>query len=131
MLRGELTAFFIGLARDAHVFQEIGEFIQRQRLRAVDPAVRAIATSGSYARFVEIDGRRYSHILDPRTGWPVPDAPRSVTVAADSCTQAGMLSTLAMLKGAQAEKFLRGEGAQFWCNRGAENNAKSEPDTHQ
>jgi thiamine biosynthesis lipoprotein len=77
----------------------------------------ALATSGDARRFVIRDGVRYSHILDPRTGWPVPDAPRSVTVAADTCTQAGMLSTLAMLEGAGAEAFLDREQVSYWCRR--------------
>jgi len=74
----------------------------------------ALATSGDTHRFVMHDGRRYSHILDPRTGWPVKDAPRCVTVAADTCTQAGMFTTLAMLQGAEAANFLRTEGLRCW-----------------
>lgn len=66
----------------------------------------ALATSGDARRFLLHDGVRYSHILDARTGWPVPDAPRSVTVAADDCITAGLYATLASLQGAQAEKFL-------------------------
>ena len=54
---------------------------------------------------------------DPLTGWPVEHAPRSVTVAADTCTQAGMLATLAMLRGADAEAFLEDQGVEFWCLR--------------
>jgi len=77
----------------------------------------ALATSGDARRFLLKDGIRYSHILDPKTGWPVPDAPRSVTVAADTCTQAGMLSTFAMLEGAAAEIFLDAQGVRYWCNR--------------
>ena len=73
-----------------------------------------LATSGDSRRFVLKDGKRYSHILDARTGWPVEDAPRSVTVVADSCTQAGSLATLAMLQGSNAEAFLQASGAQFW-----------------
>jgi thiamine biosynthesis lipoprotein len=57
---------------------------------------------------------RYGHILDPRTGWPVRGAPRSVTVAAATCTEAGLLSTLAMLQGPQAEAFLLREGVSHW-----------------
>lgn len=86
--------------------------------RLLSLRVGGLATSGDARRFLLRDGVRYGHILDPRTGWPVPDAPRSVTVAADSCTQAGMMSTLAMLKGAQAETFLQAQGVQYWCNRG-------------
>ena len=77
----------------------------------------ALATSGDSRRFLLKDGVRYSHILDPRSGWPVESAPRSVTVAADTCTQAGMLSTLAMLEGQDAEAFLDGEGVRYWCRR--------------
>lgn len=86
--------------------------------RRVRLKVGALATSGDARRFLQRDGVRYSHILDPTTGWPVPDAPRSITVAADTCTQAGMLSTLAMLKGAEAETFLDAQGVRFWCERG-------------
>jgi thiamine biosynthesis lipoprotein len=77
----------------------------------------ALATSGDARRFVLTDGRRYGHIIDPRNGWPVDGAPRSVTVAADTCTQAGMLSTLAMLQGRNAEAFLDAEGLNYWCRR--------------
>ena len=80
--------------------------------------VGALATSGDARRYLRRDGRRYSHILDPRTGWPVVNAPRSVTVAADTCTQAGMLSTLAILEGSGAEVFLDAQGVLYWCNRG-------------
>ncbi|MDH3613435.1 MAG: FAD:protein FMN transferase [Gammaproteobacteria bacterium] len=80
--------------------------------------VGALATSGDARRFLIRDGVRYSHILDPKTGWPVPDAPRSITVAADTCTQAGMFSTLAMLEGARAEAFLDVQEVRYWCYRG-------------
>jgi thiamine biosynthesis lipoprotein len=74
----------------------------------------AIASSGDAKRFLLREGKRYSHILDPRTGWPVENPPRSVTVAARTCVQAGTLSTLAMLLGTQAEAFLKAEQAEAW-----------------
>ena len=58
----------------------------------VDLTAGALSTSGDTYRYVESQGRRLSHILDPRTGWPVSGAPRSVTVAAPTCTNAGMLT---------------------------------------
>jgi len=76
-----------------------------------------LATSGNARRFLLKDGVRYGHILDPRTGWPVSDAPRSVTVAAACCVEAGMMATLAMLRGARSEKFLKREGVRAWCIR--------------
>lgn len=80
--------------------------------------IGALATSGDARRFLVKEGVRYSHILDPMTGWPVQDAPRSITVAADTCTQAGMLSTLAMLQGKGAETFLEAQDVSYWCDRG-------------
>lgn len=76
-----------------------------------------LATSGDARRFLLRDGMRYGHILDPTTGWPVADAPRSVTVAADTCTQAGMLATLAILRGSGTESFLAEEGIRHWVFR--------------
>lgn len=85
--------------------------------RIIDLKIGALATSGDARRFLLKDGVRYSHILDPTTGWPVPDAPRSITIAANTCVQAGMISTLGMLKGAQAENFLSAQEVVFWCRR--------------
>lgn len=77
----------------------------------------ALTTSGDARRYLLKQGRRYGHILDPRTGWPVPGSPRSVTVAAASCTEAGLLSTLAMLQGERAEAFLAAQGTLHWVLR--------------
>ena len=85
--------------------------------KLIDLRQGALATSGDARRFLIRDGVRYSHILDPRSGWPVPDAPASITVAADTCTQAGMMSTLAMLRGAEAEDFLAAQELLYWCRR--------------
>jgi thiamine biosynthesis lipoprotein len=67
-------------------------------IATVPLAAGALATSGSYERYIDADGRRYSHLLDPRTGWPVQGL-SSVTVAAPYCMVAGSLATIAMLKG--------------------------------
>lgn len=75
-------------------------------------ALGALATSGDARRFILVKGQRYGHILDPRTGWPVRDAPRSVTVQAPTCLEAGMLATFGMLKGRDAEPFLQSHEVQ-------------------
>jgi FAD:protein FMN transferase len=65
----------------------------------------AVATSGDYERYVDIDGRRYCHIIDARTGEPV-TAWRSVTVVAPLAIVAGSYATIAMLMQRDAPTFL-------------------------
>lgn len=77
----------------------------------------ALATSGDTRRFIEKDGQRFGHIIDPRTGYPVVKAPRSVTVLAPNCVTAGMLATMAMLEGEKAETFLSEQEVEFKCFR--------------
>ena len=60
---------------------------------------QAVATSGDYFRSFTRNGKRYGHIIDPRTGYPVNNTCRAVTVIAPSCTVAGVLSTTAFVLG--------------------------------
>ncbi len=57
----------------------------------------ALATSGGYERFMEIEGRRYSHLIDPRTGWPI-DGLLSVSVVAAQAVVAGSIASVALLQ---------------------------------
>jgi FAD:protein FMN transferase len=60
---------------------------------------KAVATSGDYLRHFMHQGRRYGHILDPRTGYPVNNTILSVSVIAPHCTVAGILSTSVFVLG--------------------------------
>lgn len=60
---------------------------------------RGVASSGDYLRCFVVDGKRYGHIIDPRTGWPVSNGCTQATVVASSCLQAGILSTTAFVLG--------------------------------
>lgn len=91
---------------------QVGIEIPGRPQRPVVPLARgAIASSGDAHRFLLKDGIRYPHVLDPRTGRAVTGGPRTVTVRAATCTEAGVLSTLALLHGAGAEDYLRACGA--------------------
>jgi len=61
----------------------------------------AVATSGDYHNYFEVDGVRYSHTLNPHTGWPVPRSLVSVTVVSDSSARADALATALSVVGAQ------------------------------
>lgn len=74
----------------------------------------AIATSGDAQRFLLKKGKRYSHILNVKTGWPVENPPKSITVAAPKCIQAGLLSTLALLQGEAAGDYLKAHDIKYW-----------------
>lgn len=78
-------------------------------IASIDIAEGALTTSGDYERYFELDGRRYCHILNPRTGMPVTHW-RSVSVLAPLAIAAGSACTIAMLKGEQAPAFLGGSG---------------------
>ena len=68
-----------------------------------------VASSGDYIRNFKIGGRRFGHIIDPRTGWPVANGCTQATVIADSCLQAGVLSTTAFVLGqTEGIKFIQG-----------------------
>ncbi len=60
---------------------------------------RGVASSGDYIRGFTLEGRRYGHIIDPRTGWPVAHGCLQATVIAGTCLQAGVLSTTAFVLG--------------------------------
>lgn len=68
---------------------------------------RSVVTSGSYERFVEIDGKRYQHIVDPLTGRPSDSDVVSATVVAESSLAADMLATTALLAGTAGLEALR------------------------
>jgi thiamine biosynthesis lipoprotein len=63
---------------------------------------QALATSGDYRQFFMQDGKRYSHIIDPKTGFPVAHSVVSVSILADNCTLADGLSTAIMVMGAES-----------------------------
>ena len=77
----------------------------------------ALATSGDSKRFLMYKGKRYGHILNAKTGWPVENTPHSITVVAPQCIQAGILATMALLQGELAEDFLQDQDIKFWARR--------------
>ena len=86
-----------------------------QALATIPLAAGAIASSGDYERYFEVDGLRYSHLLNPQTGWPVRGL-SAVSVVAPQCLIAGTASTIAMLKGAEAgPRWLDELGLRHLC----------------
>ncbi len=92
--------------------------LPRDPLRAcanIELVQGGLATSGDYERVLVIAGKRYSHIVDPRGGWPV-ESFASVSVIADSCLVAGAASTLAMLLGVrEGTAYLQGLALPHLC----------------
>lgn len=80
----------------------------------VSLAQGGLASSGDSQRFIDVDGQRYSHILNPKTGYPITGGPAQVTVYAQNCVQAGVLATIALLQGEFAEGFLKAQDCRYW-----------------
>jgi len=67
---------------------------------------KAMATSGNYRKFYEEDGIRYSHTIDPKTGYPVQHSLLSVSILADDCATADAYATAFMVLGLENSKTL-------------------------
>lgn len=75
-----------------------------------------MASSGDYERCIRIGDRRFSHIVNPKTGWPVQHL-ASVSVVGDFCLIAGSASTIAMLKEQDGPEWLQQLGlAHAWMD---------------
>lgn len=72
---------------------------QRMVQRILSVTDQSVATSGDYRNFYEIDGKRFSHTIDPRTGRPIKHKLASVTVFRKSCMEADALATALMVLG--------------------------------
>ena len=82
-------------------------------IASIDIYSGGLATSGDYKRYFIYEGKRYSHILNPKTGFPCAGL-RAVSVAANLCTVAGSIATIAMLKDEpEAIKWLNDLGVPF------------------
>ena len=116
LVEAHRTDFLINLGGNIRVSGSPGPGRKEWNIAVRDPSGRrpptplprplrdgeAVATSGSYERFVEIDGRRYSHIIDPRTGLPVDNGLGSVSVIAPTAMEADACSTALFVLGRKA-----------------------------
>ncbi len=105
-IRKSNKPWLIGLENPIHTNKAQG---------AIEIKHGALATSGDTKRYLLKNGKRYAHILNPKTGWPVEHAPRSITVAASSTVEAGMLASFALLQGRNAKRFLDKQQIQYWA----------------
>ena len=85
-------------------------------IRTLSLSGGGLASSGDYERCIVLDGVRYGHVLNPKTGWPVRHM-ASVSVVGDLCIIAGSASTIAMLKEESGPEWLLGLGLpHFWVD---------------
>lgn len=94
-----------------HPRRAAGTVIQSLLLRA-----GALASSGDYERCIVLDGVRYGHVFNPKTGWPVRHL-AAVSVIGELCVVAGSASTIAMLKEEEGPAWLESMGLpHFWVD---------------
>lgn len=107
---GDITAWGIRPDNKPWLIGIKNPFSRKKTVKALKLINSAVATSGSYEKYVEIDNIRYSHIINPQTGYPSKDL-ISVTIIGPSCEFANALSTSIMVLGEKEgiklmEKFL-------------------------
>lgn len=91
-----------------------GEVEGRPLQTIVPLSGKALATSGSYRKFVERDGKKYSHAIDPHTGYPITHNLLSISVLADDCTTADAYATAFLVLGLEKSKKIAREKGLFW-----------------
>ena len=89
--KGPQTAWRIGIESPLTDRRQVGDVLSLRDM--------AMATSGDYRNYYEIEGRRYSHTIDPRTGYPIDHTLASVTILDPSCARADALATAFMVLG--------------------------------
>lgn len=82
-------------------------------IAGVDISAGGIATSGDYERYMLVNGKRYSHLLNPLTGNCIQPYFASISVIADSCLLAGSFSSIAMLKSQEDKHWLNDIGLPY------------------
>jgi len=83
-------------------------------IASIPIATGALATSGDYEKYFELNGQRYSHLLSPQTGQPV-NYWRSISIIAPLSITAGSYSTIAMLKEADGLAWLDSLGMAYFA----------------
>ena len=97
MARGhkpDKSKWVVGIEKPADSFDS--EQIVQTRIELVD---KSLVTSGNYRKYVEREGKRYSHTIDPRTGMSVTHNLLSATVLAENATRADALASICMIMG--------------------------------
>lgn len=83
---------------------EAPDFIQRKVQKILPITDVAVATSGDYRNFYELEGKRYSHSINPKTGYPVEHSLASVTIIDNECARADALATAMLVMGIDKAK---------------------------
>ena len=87
-----------------------------QLMASINVSRGGVASSGDYERCIILNGKRYSHVLNPKTGWPVRGL-ASITVVAEQCVIAGSVTTISMLKEKQGKRWIKNLGlAYLWMD---------------
>ena len=104
---GELSVF--GNKMDGSAWRvaiEQPDVDDREVQQVIAPGNMAIATSGDYRNYYEEEGRQFSHLIDPRTGYPIDHRLASVTVLHKQCMVADGYATAMMVLGTEASLAL-------------------------
>ena len=113
-LGGDIRIFNTSNSNESWPIGIVDPSNKRNSLATINLISGALATSGDYERFSVINNKKYSHIINPLTGWPI-DSFSSISVVSEQCIVAGALSTIAILKENRGESWLIDQYVPYLC----------------
>jgi thiamine biosynthesis lipoprotein len=113
-LGGDIRIFNTSNSNESWPIGIVDPSDKRNSLATINLISGALATSGDYERFSVINNKKYSHIINPLTGWPI-DSFSSISVVSEQCIVAGALSTIAILKENRGESWLIDQYVPYLC----------------
>ncbi|MEE2675307.1 MAG: FAD:protein FMN transferase [Myxococcota bacterium] len=117
---GQSSVWALGAPADAPVWRLAVQDDQGGVLSVIELCDQALSVSSSLGRSSEIGGRRYGHVVDPRTGLAIGEARRAIVVASDATLAETLSTALLVLSETEGRDMLEGENAEarvFWADR--------------
>ncbi len=115
---GQSSVWALGAPADARGWRLAVRDDEGDVIGVIELCDRALSASSSFGRSSEIGGRRYGHVVDPRTGLAITEARRAIIVSRDATLAEALSTALLVLSEEEARDVVEGENAEARVFRG-------------